>query len=383
MDTKIQIYDAIVVGAGIEGSATAYHLAKQGQTTLLLEQFPLPHSRGSSHGQSRITRKAYGKDDFYTEMMKESYKLVDELQSECGEQLFKNCGCLIIGPKGESFLEGTRSALARHQVAHETFGVETINKIYPGLSYPSNHEFVLDKSGGMLMADKMLNAFQKQFIRNGGILKDGEPMLDIQPGDIVAVKTTRGVYRGKSVVLALGPWAAKYLPRLGLTLPLKPVRISACYWKVKNPGVFSSSSFPCFIESGLKCDVYGLPAEEYPELVKVCLHDGPSIDPDQRDKADSSWVLEKITSYVRDHLPGLESTPSVVESCIYTNTPDLNFILDVHPAWKNVVIGAGFSGHGFKLSPVVGKILGQLAMGKTPTYNTKPFKIERFFKQRL
>lgn len=383
MDNKREIYDVIVVGAGIEGSATAYYLAKQGQATLLLEQFPLPHSRGSSHGQSRITRKAYGKDDFYTQMMKEAYKLVDELQTECGEQLFKNCGCLIIGPKGESFLEANRSAMVRHQVSHETFGVDTVNKLYPGLSYPSNYEFVLDKSGGMLMADKMLKAFQSQFIRHGGVLKDGEPMLDVHPGDTVAVKTTKGAYRCKSLVLALGPWAAKFLPRLGLKLPLKPIRVSACYWKVKLPGEFSSSSFPCFIQSGLQSDVYGLPAEEYPGLVKVCLHDGSSIDPDQRDKGNNSWVLERTTAYVAEHMPGLESVPSVIETCIYTNTPDHNFVLDVHPAWKNIVIGAGFSGHGFKLAPVVGQILGQLAMGKTPTYDMMPFKIDRFFSQKL
>lgn len=382
-----KVYDVIVVGAGIEGSATAYHLAKQGQETLLLEQFPLPHSRGSSHGQSRITRRAYGEDDFYTEMMKESYRLVDQLQSDYGQQLFKNCGCLIIGPRGNPCLEGSKSALVRHDVEHETFGVSEMKKRYPGLGFPSDYEFILDKSGGILMADKMLKAFQSEFVRHGGVLKDGEAMLDVHPGNIVGIKTTKGLHKCKSLVLALGPWASKFLPRLGLSLPLEPVRISVCYWKEKVPGQFSSESFPCFLEhgrgTGHSFDVYGLPSEEYPGLAKVCLHSGPSIDPDQRDKEDNSWVLERVTKYIVDYFPGLETKPSVVESCIYTNTPDFNPILDVHPAWKNIVIAAGFSGHGFKLAPVVGKLLGELAMGKTPSYDMTPFKIERFFKHKL
>lgn len=376
-----KIHDVIVVGAGIEGSATAYYLAKQGRNTLLLEQFPLPHGRGSSHGQSRITRKAYGNKDFYTVMMNTAYKLTAELEKECGEELFKNCGCLILGPKGETFLEEIRAAMLRQSVPHEIFGVEKAKKIYPGLSYPSDYEFILDKSGGLLRAEKMLKAFQTLFVRYGGILRDGEPMLDVQPGEIVAVKTSRGIHRGKSLVLTLGPWATKFLPRLGLSLPLTPLRVSACYWKVKVPGRFTTSTFPCFVDKG--AHVYGLPAEEYPGLVKVALHTGPKADPDQRDKVDSSGVLKTITAYVAEHMPGLESTPSVVEACMYTNTPDEDFILDIHPAWKNIVIGAGFSGHGFKLSPVVGQILGQLAMGKTPEHDMTPFKINRFFKEKL
>lgn len=385
---NMTLYDVIVVGAGIEGSATAYYLAKQGKTTLLLEQFPLPHSRGSSHGQSRITRKAYGKDDFYTNMMKDSYRLVDQLEQECGEKLFKNCGCLIIGPKGKNpFLIDTKAALVRHNVSHETFGVETAKKIYPGLSYPSNYEFLLDKSGGLLMADKMLKAFQNQFVRYGGLIRDGEPMIEVHPGDIVTVKTSTGTHQGRSVVLALGPWASKFLPKLGLSLPLRPIRVNACYWKVKQVGQFSSSSFPCFIDCRFGQadghDIYGLPSEEYPGLVKVALHEGVDIDPDERDKGDNSWIIKTVADYVDTYIPGLESTPSVIETCIYTNTPDSNFILDAHPAWKNIIIGAGFSGHGFKLSPVVGQILGQLALGKTPTNDMKPFRINRFLKQKL
>lgn len=379
------VYDAIVVGAGIEGSSTAYHLAKTGKRTLLLEQFPLPHSRGSSHGQSRITRKAYGPLEYYTKMMEESYRLTDQLEAECGEKLFVNCGCMVFGPKGHPFVSGTEECLKRHGVPHDKFGVEEQRRRYPKLWLPSNYEVVLDKSGGMLRADKMLQAFQNQFQRYGGVLHDGEPMLDLYPGSVVSIKTSKGLYRAKSVVLALGAWAAKFLPRIGVNVPLQPLKITVCYWEEKNGNHFSIENFPAFMAEDVAGgnDIYGLPVDEYPGLVKICLHHGPNIDPDNRDAVDNQWVMDKIKMIIRTHFPSLEPEPSVVETCIYTNTPDHDFILDVHPAWKNVVIAAGFSGHGFKLSPVVGKVLSQLATGQRPSYDMSPFKIDRFFKNKL
>ncbi|XP_045170679.2 peroxisomal sarcosine oxidase-like [Mercenaria mercenaria] len=239
-------------------------------------QFPLPHSRGSSHGQSRITRKAYGPKEFYTNMMEESYRIQDELQAECGEQLFV-------------------------------------------------------------------------------------------------------------VVLALGAWAAKFLPRIGVHVPLEPLKITVCYWEEKNGDHYSTEDFPAFMsESGAGNNhIYELPSKEYPGLVKICLHHGPKIDSDNRDAVDNEWVLDTIKMIIRTHFPTLENEPSVVETCIYTVSPYTDFVLDVHPSWKNVVIAAGFSGHGFKLAPVVGKVLAQLATEQQPSYDMSHFKIDRFFKNKL
>jgi len=128
--------------------------------------------------------------------------------------------------------------------------------------------------------------------------------------------------------------------------------------------------------------MWGLPFFEYPGLVKVAYHGGHETDPSQRDvsirSADDRY-LEIAVNFVRTHLRGLEPTPSISEPCMYTLTPDNNFILDRHPKWKNIIIGAGFSGHGFKLSPVVGKVLAELAAGRTPSYCLDPFLIGRFY----
>ncbi|XP_045173792.2 peroxisomal sarcosine oxidase-like [Mercenaria mercenaria] len=386
MEGERNIYDVIVVGAGIEGSATAYSLAKDGKRTLLLEQFTLPHNRGSSHGKSRITRRNYGARTIYANMMKEAFELTAQLETECREQLFVNCEYLEYGPKGGSLVTESKQCLTDYHVPHETFDVKEQRKRYPHIELPDNYEFVLEKTGGILRADKMLSAFQSEFVRYGGTIRDGEAMLDLFPGDTVSVKTTRSVHKAQSVVLTLGAWAAKFLPRLGIKVKLQPEEIKVYYWKHKdNSSRFDHKTYPAFFTKTAagKYTIYGLPEDEYPGLVKICLHEGSSTDPDKRDGTKNDWVLETMKLIIATHFPTLEKEPTIAETCIYTNTPDKHFILDVHPVWKNIVLGAGFSGHGFKLSPVVGNLLAQLATGQRPSYDMSPFRIHRFFKNKL
>lgn len=375
------MFDVIVVGAGIEGSATAYHLAKQGHSTLLLEQFHLPHNRGSSHGQSRITRKAYGRQEHYTIMMKEAFKLWEQLERESSTQLFRQTGMLTMNKEGNEFVDGTIKSLKNHNMTMDIMNSTEAKSRFPMISFPDDFTFVLDHSGGILRADKALKAFQDQFKRFGGEIRDGEQMVNILPGEIITVQTSNGSYRCKSVVLTVGPWAKKFLPTLGVHLPLRPMRIKVCYWKEKTKGDYAADKFPVFFQiPAIDCyDVYGLPSDEYPGHVKICLHAGPDIDPDNRDIGDDKWALDTICRYVAQHFPNLVPVPSITETCIYTMLPDEEFVLDTHPSWKNIVIGAGFSGHGFKLAPVVGKVLAEMATGKQLSYDLSPCKLDRFF----
>ncbi|XP_041348160.1 peroxisomal sarcosine oxidase-like [Gigantopelta aegis] len=374
------IYDVVVVGAGIEGSATANYLAKQGVKTLLLEQFPLPHSRGSSHGQSRITRKAYP-EVFYTKMMLEATDMWLELQNNFGCEIFRQSGFVSMGEYDGDVLMAVTQSLLQLNTSHQVLTPSEFKTRFPMMKYPETFAGVLDFDGGLLRADKALQAFQSEFTRHGGVIMDGCKVINIKPGLVVAIETPNAIFRGRKLVITAGPWASAVLKPLELDLPLKPVRISVCYWKERECGSHSSGKLLPFydVNGSAPYDIYGLPCEEYPGHVKICLHHGPEIDPDNRDGVPDSWVLDLITKYVRDHFPGLETcSPSIVETCIYTNTPDKHPILDKHPRWKNIIIGAGFSGHGFKLSPVVGKILGQFALGETPSYDVTPFRIDRF-----
>ncbi|KAG5203670.1 hypothetical protein R6Z07M_010345 [Ovis aries] len=384
MAAQRELYDAIVIGAGIQGCFTAYHLAKHSKKILLLEQFFLPHSRGSSHGQSRIIRRAYP-EDFYTQMMAECYSMWAQLEHEAGTQLYRQTGLLLLGMKENPELKTIQATLSRQGVEHQCLSSEELKQRFPNIRLARGEVGLLEVSGGVLYADKALRALQDAIRKLGGIVHDGEKVVEIKPGLPVAVKTTSRSYQAKSLIITAGPWTNRLLRPLGAELPLQTLRINVCYWQEKVAGSYSvSQAFPCFMGLGLSLaphHIYGLPSREYPGLMKVCYHHGNNADPEERDCPAAFSDIQDVhilSGFVRDHLPDLQPEPAVMEHCMYTNTPDGHFVLDRHPKYDNIVIGAGFSGHGFKLSPVVGKILYELSMKLTPSYDLTPFRISRF-----
>ncbi|XP_003469757.1 peroxisomal sarcosine oxidase [Cavia porcellus] len=382
MATQRNLWDAIVIGAGVQGCFTTYHLAKRGKRVLLLEQFFLPHSRGSSHGQSRIIRKAYSQD-FYTQMMDESYRLWAQLEREAGTSLHRKTELLVLGMEGNPELETMQATMSRHGIEHQRLSSEELKQCFPNLRLTRGEVGLLDKTGGVLYADKALRALQDVIHQLGGTVHDGEKVTEIRPGLPVLVKTTSRSYQAKSLVITAGPWSNKLLQPLGIELPLQTLRINVCYWSEKVPGSYSvSQTFPCFM--CLDSDpyhVYGLPGGEYPGLMKICVHQGNKVDPEERDDPMAFSGVQDVQilcHFVHDYFPDLKSKPAIIERCMYTNTPDKHFVLDRHPKYDNIIIGAGFSGHGFKLAPVVGKILCELSMKLMSSYDLTPFRISRF-----
>ncbi|XP_036622963.1 peroxisomal sarcosine oxidase [Trichosurus vulpecula] len=380
--THAELYDAIVVGAGIQGCFTTYHFTKNKRKVLLLEQFFLPHSRGSSHGQSRIIRRTYC-EDFYTKMMEECYQMWAQLENESGTELYRQTGLLILGRKEEEEFCAFQDTLSKECVEHKCFESEELKRCFPNIQLPSGQAGILELSAGVLCADKALKVLQDLIRQLGGVIHDGEKVVEIKPGFPVTVTTTTRTYQAKSLVITAGPWTNKLLLPLGIQLPLQTLRINVCYWKEKVPGSYGEN-FPCFLgvfPHLMPHHIYGVPAREYPGLVKVSYHYGNQADPDERDCPSAPPEVADVqilSSFVRDCFPGLQPRPAIIEHCMYTKSPDGNFILDRHPKHANIIIGAGFSGHGFKLSPVVGKLLYELSMGSALSYDLTPFQIKRF-----
>lgn len=384
MTSSKAVYDVIVIGAGVEGSSIAYNLVKDEKKVLLLEQFPLPHTRGSSHGQSRITRYAYTQE-FYVRMMLDAFPMWATLAREAGEDFFYNCGVLDVRSTLKS-ANKVVGALSTHDIPYELLTGQEIKKRFPAMTVRDSDVAVYDPSGGLLLADRALAAFQRVFKQMGGTLHDNEAVLSVKPGCPVKVMTSRAVYAASDVVIAAGAWSVRFTSELGLRLPLQPVRVQPMYWSVK-PGQEAAhhwSNFPCFIDSrgeelqGFHC--YGLPCLEYPGLFKVANHCGAPTNPDHRDRLpeDDAWVEEHVVKLVKTTFLGLEPKPAIKELCMYTNTPDSHPIIDRHPQYPNIIIAAGFSGHGFKLAPAVGKLVAEMVGGSALTYNVKPFSIGRF-----
>lgn len=374
-------YDCVVIGAGVQGSFTAYQLAKHGKRTLLLDQFVLPHSRGSSHGQTRIIRKAYDQD-YYAVMMDECYRLWAQIQEEANVKLYRQTGLLVMGPENSINYQVVKKTLEKNGAPMVILQPEEFSKHIPNFNLAPGDGALVDTTAGILYADRALRAVQGQFQKLGGIIKDGQEVTGIEPGDLVTVRTSGGVYRAKNLVVTAGCWTNSVLSYTGLQLPLQVLKINVCYWKEKVPGSYSvQHGFPCFVQA--KCPeaphhIYGLPSNEYPGLMKVCYHMGSETDPNERDRPTDRSDVEILKRYVSRCLPGLVPEPAVVESCLYTMTPDEDFVMDCHPVHNNIVIGAGFSGHGFKFGPLIGKLLCELSLGEVPSYDLSPFRIRRF-----
>ncbi|GAB1296503.1 Peroxisomal sarcosine oxidase [Apodemus speciosus] len=305
---------------------------------------------------------------------------------------------LFLGPKENPELKTIQATLSRQGIDHECLSSVDLKQRFPNIRFTRGEVGLLDKTGGVLYADKALRALQHIICQLGGTVCDGEKVVEIRPGLPVTVRTTSKSYQANSLVITAGPWTNRILRPLGTELPLqhsmasplsptpsciKTLRINVCYWREKVPGSYSvSQGFPCILGLGLAPHhIYGLPASEYPGLMKICYHHGDNVDPEERDHPKTFSDIQDVQilcHFVRDHLPGLRPEPDIMERCMYTNTPDEHFILDRHPKHDNVVIGAGFSGHGFKLAPVVGKILYELSMKLPPSYDLAPFRISRF-----
>lgn len=364
MTASSQDTSACVIGAGIIGSWAALHLAEAGVKTTLIEQFPLPHTRGSSHGMSRAFRLLgeleLGRLDY-------SFERWQSLEKACGETLFVKTGLLNFGPPGDAELEQLMAVLRAGERPFEWLEAATIAQRYPMLEYPPEWGAAWDPSGGILFAHRCLNAVQAKFKALGGRIITGRvETVDTAPETSVRICLKSDIsdkieeMNFDHAVVCAGPWTAKLLPKIAGLLHslLTPVT----YWRDPTDSYSAANGLPIIFNARLT-DVYGLPSCEYPGLVKMLYHGGPEADPNNRDNASFEPFIEIVRRYVREHLPHLEhDRPAILETCMYTMTPDSSPIID--RVEDRLVVGCGFSGSGFKHAPATGQMLAALVLGQ-------------------
>ncbi len=377
MEPGKQTTSACVIGGGIIGSWAALHLAEAGVHTTLFEQFPLPHTRGSSHGLSRAFRLLgeleLGRLDY-------AFERWQALEKACGEILFVKTGLLNFGPPGDGELEKFMAVLRDGGRPFEWLEAETIAKRYPMLNYPQEWGAVRDPNGGILIAQRCLNAVQSRFLALGGRIVTGRvETVESKPNGAVRIGVCSDITAKAETLtfdcaaVCTGPWTARLLPQLEdlLRSLLTPVT----YWRDPTGRCSATNGFPILFNARLT-GIYGLPSCEYPGLVKMLYHGGPETDPDSRNLASFEPYIKKVTRYVREHLPLLDHhKPEILETCMYTMTPDSNPIID--RVDDNLVVGCGFSGSGFKHAPATGRMLAALALGQEETI-PESFRADRY-----
>ncbi|XP_078439046.1 FAD-dependent oxidoreductase family protein [Wolffia australiana] len=378
--------DVVVVGAGIMGSCAAYEAARQGRTVLLLEQFDLLHQRGSSHGESRTIRATYP-EPFYAKMVVESLRLWLEAEAEAGYRVLTQTPHLDLGPANEPSL---RLAMASCTAAGVPVRDLAQGEFSGAFAVPDGWTGAVSGLGGVVKPSKAVAMFQSLAARRGAVIRDQVRVVGIAPGEAGGVRVSAAdgrVFLGAKCVVAAGAWTRKLVEQVsGRVLPVQPLHTTICYWKIKRGWERDFSpekGFPSFASYG-EPYVYGTPSMEFPGLVKIALHGGYACDPDERDWSPPLELVEKTLSpWIARMMPGKVEgdKPVITQSCMYSMTPDGDFILDFLGGefGKDVVVAGGFSGHGFKMGPLVGRILANLAIdGAAAGVDLSPFKLSRF-----
>ncbi|XP_059829288.1 peroxisomal sarcosine oxidase isoform X4 [Hypanus sabinus] len=261
----------------------------------------------------------------------------------------RQTGLLLLGQEKDPEFQAMKTTLIDSKVPMTTLSSADFSKRFLAISLPQDVTAILEETAGILYADRALRTLQDLFRRYGGTIRDGEQVVEIQPGRMVTVTTTRGTYRTKNLVITAGPWTNKLLNLVGLQLPLKTLRIVVCYWKEKVPGTYGiSKGFPCFlrmINSSFQHHFYGLPSNEYPGLMKVCYHNGNDADPDERDITFRlpSQDVNLLSDFLSKEFPGLDPKPAVIEYCMYTTLLKGTFLLltSISICWTSIEIPLG------------------------------------------
>lgn len=373
-------YDAIVLGAGAMGSAAAYYLAKAGQKVLLLEQFEFNHQKGSSYGLSRIIRYAYDYPQ-YVELAKAVFPMWANIEQESGETLYTRTGGIDFGTAAQVSLSNVIKTLEQTGIPHEVLAVNEARKRFPQFRFSDDMTVLYQADTGILSASKSVLAHLRLAEQHGAVLKENTPILGVtaQP-DSVEVKTADGTYTAAKLVITAGSWAKSFLATLGLNLPLMPSACQEMYFETINPENYEADRFPAFIDHKPFEDdrmAYGIPSHQNSGL-KVAWHGGKLYDhPSQIDYTPSQEDIDKALRFNKQYLPDVTGLRGA-RVCLYTMTPDEHWVLDKHPEYSHIVFAGGCSGHAFKFSTIIGKILTDLALtGETP-HDISLFKASRF-----
>lgn len=370
-----KLYDVIVIGAGAMGSATAYHLAQERKQVLLLEQFEIGHTYGSSHGGSRIIRYTHSDLDS-TRVMPATFDLWRRLERESGESLLQMTGGLYIAPPHDSFLQGAQRALTALQHPYQLLSIDQMQREYPQFRLPTDWIALYQEHSGILAASRCVQTMVAQAARHGAEIRERTQVLTLQPtaeGVTVQLAGAAGEERiyARQAIITAGPWARRLLdPLIAYPLPLQPTHQQVAYFAVEHPELYAVGRCPLYIFTA-DPHFYGFPIFELPGHVKVALELlNNATDPDGPRQVDQNAVRE-LSEVVASTLVGVNPTPARVEVCLYTETPNRDFIVDRHPEHPQILLGVGFSGRGFKFAIGIGRLLADLAQSAPGMYQSE------------
>jgi sarcosine oxidase len=363
MIDKKNNFDVIVVGVGSMGSAACFQLAKSGARVLGLERFDIPNAMGSAAGFSRMIRLAYFEHPDYVPLLNRSYALWEELAAELKRDVILITGGLMLGPPGATVLEGSLRSVRQYDLPHELLDAAEAMKRFPQFKLPEDYRVLHDHKAGLVLPERAVAGYAELAMRRGAELHGHEAVSSWESSKTgVVVKTTKAVYSADKLIFCGGAWTDALARDLGvrLTVTRQPL---AWVWP-KSPELFELGKFPVWIlEHRDGSNHYGFPMLPDNPGFKLASHkrsaptDAETLDRTARDSDEQA-----IRGVLRDFIPSADGPLLSMRVCMYTNSPDHQFIIDRHPEHSNVIIACGFSGHGFKCASGIGQVLSELAL---------------------
>ena len=358
-------HDVIVIGLGGMGSAAAHQLAGRGKRVLGLEQYSPAHEWGSSHGRSRIIRQAYFEDPAYVPLLLRSYELWEQLERDSGEDILTITGGLMMGHPDSDLVAGSQKSADEHGLPYEMLDAPEIKRRFPVFEPTPDTVALYEERAGFVRPETSISAHLELATRRGADLRFEESVRSWSAdpsGEGVVAETETGTYEAGRLVISAGSWASELLSEL--ELPLEVTRQILFWFEPDDVTSFWPENLPVYIwepEDGNT--FYGIPAHDGEPGVKATFFRADSVPctPETIDREVKEADVGFVREYIGRYLPRLNGKLLQSQTCMYTNTPDLHFVLAPHPEHPQVAVAAGFSGHGYKMSSVVGEILADLA----------------------
>ncbi len=372
------VYDVAIVGLGAMGSAALYHLAARGQRVIGLERATPGHEGGSSHGESRIIRMAYFEHPSYVPLLRRAYENWRALERATGAGLLTITGILESGIPGATVVDGARRAAVEHDLPHEMLLARQVAERFPAFDVPNHWETLFEADGGFLRPELAIDTHVAAAKGLGAEVRTHTEVTSVEPtARGVRLKTADGsMVEAGAVIVSAGAWIGELFPELKPHLRL--TRQVLAWFDPAQPELVTPERFPVFLLESEDQIIYGFPdlagtgvkaASHLPGLRLERAGDAAQ----DGDAADAAPVADMLKRYI----PGAAGPVRQLKTCIYTHSPDEDFILDRHALYPQIVIASPCSGHGFKFAGVIGEIVADLAtVGATP-HDISRFRLDR------
>jgi sarcosine oxidase len=361
------------------GSAILAHCAARGASVIGVEQFTPAHDLGSSHGKTRMIRKAYFEDPAYVPLVVRAYELWRELERAAGEEILRITGVLSVGEETSEIIQGTRRAASEHGLRIESLSQREVKARYPTLELWKDEVGIFEIDGGVLDPERAVRAYLRLAESNRAEVRFGIAMESWQAtaqGFELSLSDGTRISAGK-LILALGPWFQETLEALGVSVRVQR-NIQA--WFAPGTHAYDAPGFPAFLlnRRGLPAPLYGFP--DFGDGIKAAFHGlGDLTDAKHLDREiDPARDVKPAAQALEQWMPGAARTFREAKPCMYTLTPDENFVIDRHPEHENLILCGGFSGHGFKFAPVIGEIGADLALDGGSRHEVEFLSLRRF-----